>query len=179
MPFPAIPLLICLAAPTGDAQEPLKKVPASELPPAPRGPLPPEGPDLGAEEGIQGSARRSARRGPSVPALQLPGGSLRVVDKVPDISGWRCYAVEVPPGEEVRVEVVEGRKAWFRVRGVNRWGRLEKGLLQNRIPKGDPYATYWNPGAEPQTVYFLVDTLDAHMVGEAFEVEVTRKPHPL
>jgi hypothetical protein len=167
-------LFLLVPALLAQSPTPLPVVAAKDLPKAARGPLPPEGPDPGAEGGIQGANRRAARRGPSVPALQLPPGSVRVKDQVPDISGWRCYAIEVPPGEKVRVQVVEGRKAWFKVKGVNQWGRLEEGLLQNRIHRGEPMATYQNPTQEKKTIYFLVDTLDASMVGEAFEVEVQR-----
>jgi hypothetical protein len=121
-----------------------------------------------------GLARRSARQGPSIHALQLPAGSLRVTDKVPDISGWRAYAIEVPGGGHVKVHVVEGRKAWFRVLGVNAWGREEAGLLQNRIHTGEPQATYQNPTKETRTIYFIVDSLDENMVGDPFTVEITR-----
>jgi hypothetical protein len=153
---------------------PLPEVEAKDLPHAPRGPMSPHGPDGGADASILGQARRNARQGPSIPALQLPAGSVRVKDKIPDISGWRAYAIEVPGGGTVKVHVVEGRKAWFRVRGVNAWGREEPGLLQNRIPTGEPLATYKNPTAEARTIYFIVDTMDVNMVGETFTAEVTR-----
>jgi hypothetical protein len=97
-----------------------------------------------------------------------------VKDKVPDMSGWRAYAIEVPGGRTVKAHVVEGRKAWFRVLGVNAWGREEAGLLQNRIQTGEPQATYTNPTSETRTIYFIVDTLDIDMVGEAYTLEVTR-----
>jgi hypothetical protein len=112
--------------------------------------------------------------GPSIPALQLPAGSVRVKDKIPDFSGWRAYAIEVPGGGTVKAHVVEGRKAWFRVLGVNAWGREESGLLQNRIPTGEPQATYKNPGPETRTIYFIVDSLDPDMVGDTFTLEITR-----
>lgn len=152
----------------------LPVVSAKDLPPAPRGPMVPRVPDAGGENSPMGQARAGARRGPSINALQLPPGSLRVVDKVPDISGWRAYALQVPPGGKVKVHVVEGRKAWFRVLGVNAWGLEEPGLLQNRIPTGEPQATYENPTQETRTIYFIVDTLDVNMVGEAFEVDIIR-----
>jgi hypothetical protein len=90
------------------------------------------------------------------------------------MSGWRAYAIEVPAGGKVKVHVVEGRKAWFRVLGVNEWGREEPGLLQNRIQTGEPQATYQNLSGAPRTVYFIVDTLDTNMVGEPYTIEVTR-----
>lgn len=155
-------------------QAPLSEVEAKDLAPAPRGPMAPRVPDAGADHSAFGQARRAARRGPSLIALQLPSGSVRVKDKIPDISGWRAYAIEVPGGAAVKAHVVEGRKGWLRVLGVNAWGREEAGLLQNRIATGEPQATYKNPGQEPRTIYFIVDTLDAGMVGEAFMLEITR-----
>ena len=142
-------------------------------------PFPSFGPDdgsahQGAASGIVGMSRREARKGPSIPALQLPAGSLRVKDRIPDISGWRAYAIEVPGHGTAQVHVVDGRKGWFRVLGVNAWGRDEQGLLQNRIHTGEPLATYRNPTGESRTVYFIVDTLDADMTGEEFTIEVTR-----
>jgi hypothetical protein len=164
-----VPVLMAQTTPT-----PLPELEAKNLPPAPRGPMAPNVPDAGADASALGQARQGARRGPSIPALQLPAGSCRVKDKIPDLSGWRAYAVAVPGGGSIKVHVVEGRKAWFRVLGMNAWGREEEGLLQNRIPTGEPQATYRNPGAETRTVYFVVDTLDPNMVGEPFTVEVTR-----
>ena len=167
--FLSIPVLLIQTNPAS-----LPELEAKDLPPAARGPMVPHLHDLGAEAGPIGQSRRGARRGPSIPALQLPAGSLRVMDKIPDISGWRAYAVEVPGGGRVKVHVVEGRKAWFRVLGVNAWGREEAGLLQNRIPTGEPQASYNNPTSETRTIYFIVDTLDINMIGEAYTLEVTR-----
>lgn len=164
-----VPVLMAQTTPA-----PLPELEAKNLPPAPRGPMTPKVPDAGADASALGQARQGARRGPSIPALQLPAGSCRVKDKIPDLSGWRAYAVEVPGGGSIKVHVVEGRKAWFRVLGMNAWGREEEGLLQNRIPTGEPQATYRNPGPGARTVYFVVDTLDPNMVGEPFTVEVTR-----
>jgi len=147
------------------------EVEAKDLAQAPRGPMVPPVRDAGAEPGVLGQARRSARRGPSIPALQLPEGSVRVQDKVPDLSGWRAYAIEVPVGGTVKAHVVAGRKAWFRVLGVNAWGREEQGLLQNRIPTGEPQATYRNPGAEARPVDNDVSTHDPHAVGRGLPVE--------
>lgn len=95
-------------------------------------------------------------------------------DRIPNISGWRAYAIEVPGGASVKAYVVEGRKGWLPVLGVNAWGREEAGVLQNRIATGEPQATCRNPGQETPTIYFIVDTLDAGMTGEAFTLEVTR-----
>lgn len=168
-------LLPALIAQTPTSQAPLRVIEAKDLPAAARGPMPPEGPDHGAESGTLGAARHMARKGPSIPALQLPAGSVRVKDKIPDISGWRAYAIEVPAGGSVEVEVVEGNRPRYRVRAVNSWGREEQGMLQNRIWKGRPVASYNNPGPGAKTVYFIVDTTDANMTGEAFEAEVRRR----
>lgn len=172
---PMLPSLLMLPLAVLQAPAALPVLEAKDLPPAPRGPLVPRVPDAGGEASLFGASRTAARRGPSIPALQLPAGSLRVRDKVPDLSGWRAYALEVPGGGSVKVQVVEGRKAWFRVLGVNAWGQDEPGLLQNRIPSGEPRATYRNPGREARTLYFIVDTLDAHMVGEPFTLEISRE----
>ena len=169
-----IPWLLSVPALLIQAPAPPPVVEAKDLPKAPRGPMTPHIPDAGAEAGMTGQARAGARRGPSIPALQLPAGSVRVVDRVPDVSGWRAYAVEVPAGGKVKAHVMEGRKAWFRVLGVNVWGQEEPGLLQNRIPTGEPQATYENRSRETRTIYFIVDTLDANMVGDAYTLEITR-----
>ncbi len=167
--FLTSPLLI-------QAADPLPLVEAKDLPAAPRGPMAPKVPDLGAQHGALGQARAAARRGPSIPARQLPAHALRLKDTVPDLSGWTAYALDVAPGEQVKVHLVEGRKAWFRVLAVNAWGREEPGLLQNRIPTGEPMATYLNPTRERRTIYFIVDATDLNMVGEAFTLDVTRIP---
>lgn len=169
-----LPVLLMVPAALAQAPAPLPVVEAKDLPRAPRGPMVPHRSDPGGEGSIIGETRRGARRGPSIPALQLPAGSVRVQDKIPDLAGWRAYAIEVPAGGKVKVHVVEGRKAWFRVLGVNAWGRDEPGLLQNRIPTGEPQASYQNPTKETRTIYFIVDTLDVNMIGERYAIEVTR-----
>jgi hypothetical protein len=165
----SIPLLVQSVAPT-----PLPEVEAKDLAPAPRGPISPHVRDLATDTSMLSRMRHAARNGPSIPALQLPAGSVRVKDKIPDISGWRAYAIEVPGGGTVKAHVVEGRKGWLRVLGVNAWGRDEEGLLQNRIQVGEPLATYKNPSQETRTIYFIVDTLDTNMMGDEYTLEVTR-----
>ncbi|HEY3399578.1 MAG TPA: hypothetical protein VGK03_03010 [Geothrix sp.] len=169
-----LPSLLLLPMMVLQAPAPLPVVEAKSLPKAPRGPMTPEVPDAGADTSITGQARQSARRSPSIPALQLPAGSVRVTGKIPDVSGWQAFAIEVPAGGKVKAHVVEGRKAWFRVLAVNAWGRDEPGLLQNRIPTGEPQATYENPSRETRTIYVIVDTLDANMSGEPYTLEITR-----
>lgn len=168
--------LLALALVQSAAPQPLPVLEAKDLPQA-RGPMPPESPDPASpSRDPLGLARHSARRGPSIPALDLPATSVRLKDAVPDISGWRAYRLQVPPGGKVHVEVVEGRRAWFRVKAVNRWGRLEEGMLQNRIWTGKPEASYKNPSStETKEVWFIVDTTDTQMTGDPFEVEVRRE----
>jgi len=169
-----LPSLLMLPMVVLQAPAPLPVVAAKDLPQAPRGPMVPQVRDLGTEHSIFGKTRRASRSGPSIPALQLPASSVRVTDRIPDAAGWRAYALEVPAGGKVKVAVVEGRKAWFRVLAVNAWGQDEPGLLQNRIPKGDPQATYENPTQETRTIFFIVDTLDVNMIGERYTIDVTR-----
>lgn len=171
MPVPLLlPSLLLLQAPA-----PLPDMQAKDLPQAPRGPLTPQVRDLASGQGPTLAARRAARRGPSLPALLLPEGNCRVQDQVPNISGWKCYAAQVPPGGSVKVHVVDGRTGWLRVLAVDVSGRQEaEGLLQNKIPTGEPQASYRNLGQTPRTVYFIVDTLDEDMVGEAYAFEVIR-----
>lgn len=170
-----LPLLMIVPALAWQAPStPLPEVEAKDLAPAPRGPMVPEGQAWGPSGDLSAQTRRAARQGPSIPALQLPACSVRVKDKIPDWSGWRAYAVDVPAGGSVKAHVVEGRKAWFRVAGVNAWGRLEEGLLQNRIQTGEPQATYKNPTSETRTIYFIVVSLDENPVGDPFTVEITR-----
>ena len=75
----------------------------------------------------------------------------------------------------MKAQVVEGRKAYYRVRCVNALGvGRGPGLDQNRIRTGDPLATYWNAEKEPRTVYFTVIPLDQSMAGESYTLEVIR-----
>ena len=169
------PMFLSLPLVFAQSPQALPEVDAKDLPAAPRGPMVPHTPDPGAERGALGEARAGARRGPSISALQLPAGSARIKDKVPDLSGWKAYAATVAPGEKVKVHVVEGRKAWYRVHAVNAWGRTEEGLLQNRIPTGEPMATYVNPSKETRTIYFIVDAGDINMVGDTYTFEFIRE----
>lgn len=173
-----LPLLLAAPALVWQVPQALPEVEAKDLAPAPRGPMVPESHVWGVGRGPAGDfsaqLRRAARKGPSLPALQLPAGSLRVKDKISDWSGWQAYAIDVPGGGSVKAHVVEGRKAWFRVLGVNAWGRLEEGLLQNRIQTGEPEATYKNPSQDARTIYFIVVSQDENPIGDPFTLEITR-----
>lgn len=169
----ALPLLLTLVQTT---PAPLPLVQGKDLPLAARGPMAPGNPDPGADSSPLGLARAAARRGPSIPARALPGESTRLADTITEVSGRQAYAAVVPAHGEVRFQVTQGKKAYFRVSGVNAWGNLEPGLLQNTIWKGEPLASYRNPTAEARTIYFIVETTDANMLGEPFEAEVIRRP---
>lgn len=124
-------------------------------------------------EGLEGQIRRSARRTPSIPAVAVPSLPLAVSDRIADPAGWRAYRVEVPGNATVHARLTGDHEAWFQVRTVNKWGDLETGMLQNLIPTGNPEATFRNPKAEPVTLYFVVDTTEMGMQGEAFKLTFT------
>ena len=124
--------------------------------------------------GIDAQIRTQARHTSSVlPAVALPPGSLRVKDKVADIAGWKAYRVDVPPKGSIHMRLRGLHEAWFKVRTVNRWGNLEEGMLQNQIATGNPEARYANPTPKTKTIYFVVDTTELNMQGEAYTLEVT------
>ncbi len=124
--------------------------------------------------GIEAQIRTQDRRSGSVqPAVALPPGSLKVSDQMTGVAGWKAYRVEVPAKGSVHVRLHGNHEAWFQVRAVNRWGVLEKGMLQNVIPTGNPEARYLNPKNETMSVYFVVDTTELNMQGEAYTLDVT------
>jgi hypothetical protein len=169
---------LLLLAPTQAAAPPqeLPEVDAKTLPGVP-GPLVPHYPDPSrgpGSDGMEASLRARARRGVNIPAAALPPGSLRVKDHIPDISGWRAYRIEVPAGGGFKARLHGLHEAWFVVKVLNRWGALEEGMLQNRIPTGNPEASYRNPKAAPTAVYIVVDTTESPMTGEAYTLTITR-----
>lgn len=149
-------------------------VEAKSLPQVP-GPISPKGPDPAGGPGcdpIQMALRRSARKG-NIPAVGLPEGPLEVQDALSDLPGWKAYRIDVPAKATVKVRLKGLHEAWFRVRALNRWGELEQGMLQNRIPTGNPEASYINPKPERNTVFFVVETTETSMDGEPFSLFVT------
>jgi len=121
--------------------------------------------------------RRSARRG-TVPTVALPQGAVQVTDEASAIPGWKGYRAEVPPGTSLHVRLRGIHEAWFRVSVVDRWGKVGEGMLHNRIPTGNPEASYRNTGPKPRTVYFIVDTTNDSVQGEAYTLHVTPGPLP-
>ena len=185
-----VPLLL-LQAP----QTPLPEVEAKDLPQAPRGPMVPRVPDAGAEHGTFGQVAGQPHdllliRDDAVGLFEhrlhlrqfvfdLDAPVLSVDVIVHNAAAQRPWPIQ---RVELYARILEkklndasgGGKVEVLNMGVNGWGREEPGLLQNRIATGEPQATYKNPGQETRTIYFIVDTLDAGMVGEAFTLEITR-----
>ncbi len=164
----------------GTAQDPSKPVPDVEgkaLASVP-GPLTDRYPDPSREPGLRGldvQIRHQARRTPSIPAVAVPSLPLAVKDRIADPAGWRAYRVDVPAGATVHARLTSVHEGWFLVRTVNKWGRLEEGMLQNLIPTGNPEATFKNPKPEAATVFFVVDTRDLSAQGETFTLTFVRK----
>jgi hypothetical protein len=124
--------------------------------------------------GIDATIRSQSRRAGSIqPAVALPQGSLIVKDKVADVSGWKAYRVEVPPGGSIHMRLQGLHEAWFVLRVVNKWGTIEEGMLQNLIKTGNPEARYTNPTKAAKTIYFVVDTTEVNIIGEAYTLKVT------
>lgn len=148
-------------------------VEAKTLPLVP-GPMAPHMHDLagGTGDGIQLALRRSSRSS-AIPAVELPPGPLEVRDSLSAIPGWKAYRIEAPPHGKVKVRLKGLHEAWFRVLTLNKWGQMEEGMLQNRIPTGNPEASYMNPKGESKSVYFVVDTTDLGADREAFSLFVS------
>jgi hypothetical protein len=119
---------------------------------------------------LEDQIRRQARRTASLPAVAVPAAPVAVLDRIHDPAGWRAYRVEVPAKGTVHARLTGNHEAWFQVRVVNRWGQLEQGMLQNRIPTGNPEASFINPKPEAVTVYFVVDTTETGSQNEAFRL---------
>jgi len=146
----------------------LEKVPGPQAPTYPdQGPSDPR-PDIQAQ--IRHKARTGALTARAVP--QLP---MAIEDSVGDIAGWKAYRVEAPPGATVKARLHGLHEAWFAVHTVNHWGRQEQGMLQNRIPTGNPEASFINPKQEKVTFFFLVDTREMNAEREPYRLEITLK----
>lgn len=141
------------------------------LPPVPGPLVTDELPDLSWFPGprdLSHHIRAQARRSPWVPAVAVPAGSQMVEDRVPYPAGWKTYRVDVPAGATLQARLHGTHEAWFVVRVLNRWGRLERGMLQNKIWKGIPAASYINPKHETSTVFFVVDSTEREVANESF-----------
>lgn len=142
------------------------------------GPQAPRGPDQAAgpgESSIQMGIRSRARHSATVPAVAVPTLPTVIEDQVERPSGWKAYRLEAPAGATVKARLRAPHEAWFRVRIVNRWGVHEQGMLHNRIPTGNPEASFINPKQEKTTFYFIVDTTETSAETETFRLELTVK----
>jgi hypothetical protein len=97
-----------------------------------------------------------------------------VKDLITNISGWKAYRIEVPAHGGFKARLHSAHDGWFLVKVFDRWGREGEGMLQNRIPTGNPEASYRNPKAEASTVYIVVDTTELNMQGEPYTLPVSR-----
>lgn len=166
------PVLAAQTAPPEVAGKDLQKVPGplvDRISGAPGYRDPAGGPGTSR---FQMEIRSNARRGPSIPAVALPNGAVAVSDSVGTMAGWKAYRVEVPPGAKVHARIRGLHEGWFRVSTVNKMGSLEKGMLQNLQPTGNPEASYTNPKAETNTIFFIVDTTEADAQAEPYTLVV-------
>ncbi len=160
------------------AQTPLPELPEIDVKSLPRIPGPMTDHLGDPSRGIGTSAfdtqiRAQARHAGTVePAVALPPGSLKLQDAVSYPAGWKAYRVDVPAHGAIHARLRGNHEAWFRVRTVNRWGSLEKGMLQNKIPTGNPEASYKNPTGDAKSIYFIVDTTEADLHEEPFTLEI-------
>ncbi|WLT32397.1 hypothetical protein [Geothrix sp. PMB-07] len=72
-------------------------------------------------------------------------------------AGWKAYGFRVPAGEKLHVRLTHSNEGWFRLMMVDKWGHIEKGMLQNLIPTGNPEVSYINTTDQPRNVYVIVD----------------------
>lgn len=129
--------------------------------------------------GVTLQLRRSARSSGTVPAVALPQGKVLVEDRMDNQpAGWKAYRAEVGPKGSAHIRLKAVREGWFRVSCVNKWGQIEAGMLQNKIPTGNPEASFRNPKAETATVWFIVDILDPDTRNEPYTLEVNQESGP-
>ncbi|MFN8010187.1 MAG: hypothetical protein U0P81_02165 [Holophagaceae bacterium] len=97
-----------------------------------------------------------SRRG-CIPVLPVAG----YVDALQDYAfmpaGWKAYGFVVPPQGELEVHLDHPNLGWFRLAMVNKWGSLQRGMLQNLIPRGTPMVTYKNLEKTTQQVFVIAD----------------------
>ena len=174
--LPLATLLITLSAPAAPPAPKPQVMEARKLPGVP-GPLTPCYPDpaqgLGPRD-LDWAIRERARHGVNIPAVALPDASCQVSDRMDSVAGWKAYRVDVPPRAGFKARLHGTHEGWFVVKVLDSWGRLGPGMLQNRIPTGNPEASYRNPKARPSTVFIVVDTSVLDAQGEPYTLDVTR-----
>ncbi|HNX95696.1 MAG TPA: hypothetical protein PKL14_11095 [Holophaga sp.] len=168
-----LPLLLALLIENPTPGEPLK---GSDLPLV-TGPMAPGGGDPAAGFGADRSGlqtRRAARQG-SILTVAVPADATRIADRILYPSGWKAYRLEIPARGKLLARLRSDRESNFLLRVINRWGRMEEGMLQNRIYRGRPEASYFNPKDAPNTIYVIVDTRDTN-ASEPYVLEFTQEP---
>ena len=168
-----LPLLLALLMESPNPDEPLK---GSDLPLV-TGPTAPGGGDAAATFGADRTGlrtRRAARQG-SILTVAVPTGATRIADRILSPSGWKAYRLDIPARGKLVARLRSDRESDFRLRVINRWGRMEEGMLQNRIYRGKPEASYFNPKDAPNTIYLIVDTRDTN-ASEPYVLEFTQEP---
>lgn len=98
----------------------------------------------------------NARRGPLV-VFPVPPESTEVRGWSNFPAGWACYGFVVPPAGTLKVSLFHPNRGWFRLRGANKWGRLEGGMESFALHRLDPVVIYTNPGSNPRPVYIIAD----------------------
>lgn len=119
--------------------------------------------------------RRHARKAPPL-TRRVEARDVVVKDIMNEHSGRLAYEVTVPPRTHAHARLRGVHEAWFRMTGVNRMGQMEASLTRNMIPTGNAEAFCDNRGDKPVTVYFIVDTTEAQVFNEPFEVTFRFKP---
>ncbi len=119
--------------------------------------------------------RRTARQH-SVPCVAASPGDVSIEHWVGPPAGWIAYRVEAGPMETVKARLRGDHEAWFSVKAVTKWGELGEGMLQNRIPTGNPEATFINRKPEAVTFFFVVDTTTSLSGKEPYTLTLTRVP---
>lgn len=77
--------------------------------------------------------------------MGIPESTTLVADRIESLAGWKAYRVRVPGKASVFLRLRAEHEAWFRLTTTSSWGRMEEGMLQNRIYHGKPEASYINP----------------------------------
>ena len=124
--------------------------------------------------------RWMARQG-FVPVLPIEDSDSELTAHALYPAGWLAYGIRVPAGEKIHLRLTHPNEGWFRLVMVDKWGRIERGMLQNLIPTGNPEVTYFNLEKEARAVYVIVDDPGwMSITGGPFTVRIDRswKPAP-
>lgn len=133
-------------------------------------------PGRGSVSGMSRSIRRHSRQAPPLTRV-VPASDAVVEDTMTEVSGRIAYKVVVPPGTKAHVRLTGDHEGWFRMVAFNRYGMLERGLLRNQIPTGNPEAFCDNDSTKAMEVFFIVDTQE-EALQEAYRLRFTFTPIP-